>query len=373
MVFTNSSSLSYSVSGQEFEKSLTKNERTFGDNQTKNLWEVLKDRVSIVELDQKLKENTQKWFQFITLTRLAMQQKGYEEVLTPNLVVAGAMESQLHPFITQFQSGQTEFGLQLPTSPEFHLKKLLALGWGDIFEIKPCFRNEELSHCHRPEFTMLEFYKLGASSKDLMLEVQGLVTKISQTMGFFEHPPQRKVAITDLFKALGISLTPQSTKEELLEHCQRLEIYTHKDDDFNELYFRIWLEKIEPSFNTNELTFVYDFPPSQAALAEINSKGWADRFEVFWQGFELGNAFKEMNDAKQLRQRYQTENLKRQSQGFTPHPLDEELIWASQNLPSCSGIAIGLERLFMAIMGFKSIAEFKILDFKSLSTRPKYK
>lgn len=313
-------------------------------------------------MDESIKANCKLWFRFLQQVRAAVFAQGFEEVVTPTLVPSGAMEAELYPFQTQWVWGQTRKTFELPTSPEFHLKKLLAAGWGSLFEIKSCFRNEEYSDLHRPEFTMLEFYEVGADSKTLQQTIKTLMQNWLTQAGVDKAPQWKVVKIADLFAELGLPLTPKTTPEELRQWCVQAQILTDPTDHFNDLFFRIWLEKIEPYFDPEVILIVEDFPPSQAALAALNAEGWADRFEIYWKGFELGNAFYELQDENRLRERYLTENQKRKKMGRAPHPVDDELLWATSRLPKCSGIAIGLERLFMALYGFKSIAEFKLQD-----------
>lgn len=312
-----------------------------------------------------LKTNCRNWFQFLNLTRREMQNQGFEEVVTPLLVPSGAMEFTLQPFKTHFRFGQHQQEFELPTSPEFHLKKLLALGWGSIFEIKTCFRNEEYSKIHRPEFTMLEFYQVHAKLNDLQATVKNLIVSLVQQCSK-TAPKWRSVTMADLFlDRLGFVLTPETSEQELQTLCHSQNVIFDKSDDFDDLFFRLWLERIEPNFDPQELLVVSDFPPSQAALAQISQQGWAERFEIYWKGFELGNAFYELKNSDVLKKRVATENKKRQEQQWAAHPEDAELYWATDLLPMCSGIAIGLERLFMAIYDLEKISDFKIQDLKT--------
>ncbi|MCO5114305.1 MAG: EF-P lysine aminoacylase GenX [Bdellovibrionaceae bacterium] len=318
-------------------------------------------------MDEKVKINCKKWFRFLNQVRTILSSKGFEEVVTPTLVPAGALEAELYPFQTEFKYGSQTQTLELPTSPEFHLKKLLAAGWGSLFEIKSCFRNEEHSDAHRPEFTMLEFYEVGADSQKLQQTVKDLIAEVIGSCGVageVEVPQWETLKIADLFLPLGLKLTPETTRADLWSLCHSLNIPVAESDTFNDLFFRVWLERIEPHFETGKLLCVKDFPPSQAALAALNSQGWADRFEIYWKGFELGNAFFELQDAERLQERYKVENQKRVSVQRPRHPYDPEIFAATAKLPQCSGIAIGLERLFMAIYGLKKISEFKFQDFK---------
>lgn len=309
-----------------------------------------------------LKERTQDWFLFLQQVRELMQKLNYQEVQTPTLVQAGALEAELEPMETRFSFGSKNLSLQLPTSPEFHMKKLLAMGWPSIFEIKNCFRDREFSSIHRPEFTMLEFYKKGALLNDLKKEVESFVMRLAELKGLKPHTLH--LSVSQAFAQIGFDLTPSTSAQELLEFCKTQGIDTHISDDFNDLFFRVWIEKIEPYFDPQQLLFVSDYPPSQAALSEVSDWGWAQRFEIYWKGLELGNAFQELRDSQKLKSRYEQENKKREQKGLAFHPEDVDLFKATQNLPVCSGIAIGLERLFMAIHGYKEISEFKVLDFQ---------
>lgn len=317
------------------------------------------------------------WQKFLILVDQQMRTDGFQHITTPTLVPSGAMEAELEPFETEFRFGQKKIRFQLPTSPEFHLKKALSMGLHQIYEIKKCFRNEEISACHRPEFTMLEFYKTNISMEDFQSEVLAFILKINQLSlrlkqdirTELEHdkvinPKYSKKSVEQLFKSIGCCLSPRITREELLSDAKKLGVYIDEKDDLDDIYFKIWLEKIEPHLDPQELILVKDYLPSQSALAEINSESWADRFEIYWKGFELGNAFNELRSSEELAKRWASQNLKRTKIGKREHPIDKELIEVNSQLPQCCGIAIGLERLFMAIFDYKNISEFDIFNFK---------
>lgn len=339
-----------------------------------------------------LKPRFLNWIYFLNQVEKNLQSKGFQKVVTPYLVTSGALESQLEPFDLKFQFGAETRHYQLPTSPEFSLKLALALGLEDVFEIKSCFRNHELSPHHNPEFTMLEFYKNNVNLSEFVTLVLEFIQKIIFDMQsknpaqntFTTNPSKKRTQktyktnpteipipnlkspkilqfkICDLFQSLGHDLKPDSKVSDLKKMATTLNINFSEDDTFDDLFFRIWLEKIEPGFDPEALTLVRGYPPSQAALSRIDHEGWAERFEIYWKGLELGNAFFELKGSKELKSRWKLENEKRVMRGLKPHPVDHQLIEYNQNLPDCCGIAIGLERLFMAILGYKDINEFKI-------------
>jgi elongation factor P--(R)-beta-lysine ligase len=316
-----------------------------------------------------LKNNYLIWLKFVEIVESLLKKEGYTKILTPYLVHSGAMESQLEPFCTQHKFGQKKVQLQLPTSPEFRLKEALSAGFGDLFEIKTCFRNEEDSPIHRAEFLMLEFYKTQVKLPEFIQIVLNLLEKIYlqfQDMELVTKPlPSMRIKIlkiSDIFSNLGLDLKPESSLSDFRTFAQKVNVEYLAEDTVDEIYYRIWIEKIEPNFDPQVLTVVHSYLPSQAALAKLNPEGWADRFEIYWQGFELGNAFYELADSKQVEKRWISENEIRRQQGKQPHVIDYEFLKTLDHLPESCGIAIGLERLFMAICGFKDIGDFRFFD-----------
>ncbi len=314
------------------------------------------------------------WIQFLDLCEEILKDQGFQKLLTPYLVTSGALESNLEPFSFDLQFGNISKKVQLPTSPEFHIKKALATGYfEDVFEIKTCFRNLESSACHSSEFKMLEFYKKDCGMEEFIKFVLQLLNQIHSKLAGglpgYSRPvckfdgsnvklPFTVVKIEDLFFELGIDLHPESTSSALKIAARKLGIHHLEEDSFDDLFFRIWLGKIEPSFDPARLTVVHSYPPSQAALSKVGSDGWAKRFEIYGSGLELANAFEELSDSQTILYRWRQENAKRISEGKNPHPVDHQFISCLDHLPKCSGIAIGLERLFMMFYGFKNINDF---------------
>ncbi len=249
-----------------------------------------------------------------------MDDQGYLEVHTPVLVDAPAMEEHLEPV-----SVGDRF---LHTSPEFAMKRVLASGLGRIYQITPCFREEEVGVHHAREFTMLEWYRAGAGTAELMDEVEDLCAAAAGALGK-AAPIFERHSVATLMQQAG-----------------------HEDNGDQEAWFRTWVERVEPRLTTP--TIVHGYPAWQAALAQIRC-GVADRFEVYLSGLELGNAFAEEGDPDTLRERFSQSAHAREAAGRTPHPIDEALLEATPRMPRAAGIAVGIDRLVMALTGAKDI------------------
>lgn len=264
---------------------------------------------------------------------------GYIEVPTSVRVPSPALESELYAFEAD--------GAFLRTSPEFALKRVLAAGLPRIYELGPCFRAREQGAWHRDEFWMCEWYRAGADLPTLMAEVRELIDAAAEALGVGAVGPWRRVSVRTLFaETTGIDLATATTRT-----------LSERDPDWDTAFFRRWIEDVEPTLTTP--TFVEDWPASQAALATVRTDGpmpVAERFEVFLGGVELANAFHELGDATQLRRRWQAENQRRLARDEPPHPLDERFLTALDRLPRSSGIAMGVDRLLAALLGWDAIA-----------------
>jgi lysyl-tRNA synthetase class 2 len=300
-------------------------------------------------------ENTatlKKWSKFVSEVREYLTWLGYQELNTPSLVACPGMEPTLEPF----QVGD-KF---LPTSPEIHLKKALSLGFTDLFEIKSCFRNKENSPNHQPEFQMLEWYRSYANLTAIRDDIAGMIKVLSKNdpASFKIH----ELTFAEMFqKYLGFTLTPQTTRADLCGLAADLKIAVDEKDSWNDVFNRIFVEKLEPTMAKCPPTILKDFPPSQAALSRLTEAGWADRFEFYWEGLEIANAFHEVNDPAEQERRWQVEADERKHLGTANIPTDPELIeHMKMGMPPAGGIALGLERLFMALYGVKDIAETRL-------------
>lgn len=303
-------------------------------------------------------EDVRKWF----------LDQGFFPAQTPALVTCPGMEPPLVPFQVETESNAPAF---LPTSPELHLKKLLCRGYGDLFEIKRVFRREMVTPHHQPEFLMLEWYRnfsnLDAIKQDLKGLIRFLVQKGWNSSG---TDPENWVELTvsGMFqKHLGFHLKPETTHGELVQLAREQDVGFHSEDDsWDDTFFKIFLSRLENQLEDKGLVTLQDYPPTQAALARINEDGWAERMEFYISGVEVGNAFDELNDPELQRQRFEKDQQERRDRGLVDLPIDEEFLGdLEKGLPPTAGIAVGLERLFMGLMGVREISvltEFPKVD-----------
>ncbi len=301
------------------------------------------------------------WQLFLELVRKCFTFLNFTEVRTPTLVTSPGLEPFIDVFSTEFSMGKNTQTFYLPTSPEFSLKKILSLGHERIFEFKSSFRNNELSAHHQPEFLMLEWYRAYANLDQIVKDVKGLLNylKLHWPEPIHGWGAVRETTIAALFKEnCEFDLTPHTHRSELVTLASEMGVHINVDDDGDEIFFKIFLEKIEPRLGTQGPLIVRNYPPSQAAWARLTSDGWADRFELYWRGVELANAFHELNDPVELRRRFEEANEKRRQMGKRELPLDEDLLRAMESgFPPAGGIALGLDRLFMLLVNAKDLSE----------------
>lgn len=302
-----------------------------------------------------------KWYEFLAHVRQIFKDKRFLEVKTPALVTCPGTEPSLEPFETEFILGSSRTKLFLPTSPELNLKKLLAEGAERIFEIAPVFRNNESTERHSPEFTMLEWYRSFAHLSTIKLDTIELIEFAADLLKVERPKEVLSFTVAELFKLhCQFDLTPQTSLEELRELAKKLNVDVQSAQSIDDYFYLIFIEKIENRWPQDRLVFVEKYPPYQAALARIGADGWAERFEVYWKGLELANAFHELNNPEVQRERAEEDLRKKTSAGRKAVPLDEKFFSALDfGLPPSAGIALGLERLYMALTDTQNISEFR--------------
>lgn len=256
--------------------------------------------------------------------------------------------------------------LFLQTSPEFSMKRLLASGYGDIFQICKAFRHEECGRFHNAEFTILEWYRLNFDHLSLMKEVAELLIFILDC----QHP--EKITYQELFID-HIDVDPLSTtKQELiavLKKYNKCSDWLISEDNADVLLQVILSEIIEPNIGQQRPCFIYNFPKSQASLAKISTtdERVAERFECYFQGIELVNGFNELTDPKEQLKRFKQDNLLRLNKGLDVKPIDYNFIAALESgLPACAGVALGVDRLVMLMCNKHHIAD--VISFPTTST-----
>jgi lysyl-tRNA synthetase class 2 len=282
--------------------------------------------------------------------------RGVLEVETPALSPAGVSD----PALTSVTARVESLGLAphyLHTSPEFAMKRLLAAGSGDLYQICRVFRDDELGRWHQPEFTLLEWYRVGWNELALMTEVEELIGAALAAVG---RPAPRSVRIRyadAVSTALGTG--PDATTPELAAALTARGVDVPRGLGHDATLDLAMSTVVTAGFDAAALTFVYDYPASQAALARLKpgNPPVAARFEVFCGGIELANGFHELTDAAEQRRRFTAELDARRTMGRHVPPLDVEFLAAlAAGLPDCAGVALGVDRLVALATGRDDVA-----------------
>ncbi len=306
----------------------------------------------------------------INLIRDFFTGAGFFELETPLLVPSPGMEVHLHSFSTTYihHDGTAEI-FHLPTSPEFAIKKALGYGFEKVFEIARVFRNHgELGPQHHPEFNMLEWYRPG-SYLQIMDDTEALLHFLSQRFETtqpsedFSWGTIKKTSIQDCFHTYATLDLQRGFTDSGYWRTSAAGVLNETipdDDSFEDIFFRVWLKLIEPKLGLTQPEIVFDYPASMAALARLKAPDniWAERFELYIQGIEIGNAFSELTNSEEQTRRFAIANKERQGLGYSPHPIDAEFIEAVGKMPPTGGIAIGIERLLMVLTGETDIRQF---------------
>ncbi|CAM2899377.1 elongation factor P--(R)-beta-lysine ligase [Actinobacillus equuli subsp. equuli] len=301
-------------------------------------------------------QNLIKRSQIMAEIRQFFKDRGVLEVETPALSEFSVTDVHLSTFSTQFLSpfASEAKTLHLMTSPEYHMKRLLAAGSGSIFQLCRVFRNEEAGKRHNPEFTMLEWYRPHFDMYRLINEVDDLLQQI------LDCEPAESYSYQFVFQTY-VGLDPLSaTRAQLVEKARKHGFPCEDDENRDTLLQFLFSEIVEANIGKERPTAVYHFPSSQAALAQISSEDHrvAERFEVYYKGLELANGFHELSDAKEQMRRFEQDNVQRAQMGLPAQQLDTRFLAALKaGIPNCSGVALGVDRLMMIAMNAEKIDE----------------
>jgi lysyl-tRNA synthetase class 2 len=350
--------------------------------------------------------------------------EGFIEVETPALQISPGLEPHLRAFGTVLNDPRAGRALQryLHTSPEFAMKKLLAGGMSRIWQLCHVFRDGERGATHHPEFSMIEWYRTGATYRELMDDCEKLLRAAQRAAGLpltptlspqagregarvlFPSPrdngererpnaqrwegegqppikavmrrhghtadaaqPFERLTVAEAFQRhanidiLATAADPGHPDLALLAaEAEKIGLAPHPGDDWEDLYFRIFLDRIEPKLGIGAPTILCDYPISMAALSrpKPDDPRLAERFELYACGLELANAFSELTDAKEQRARFTADQVRKKSLYGETYPLDEDFLAALEHgLPDCAGIALGFDRLVMLCTGAADIEE----------------
>ncbi|MEE8333221.1 MAG: EF-P lysine aminoacylase EpmA [Alphaproteobacteria bacterium] len=312
--------------------------------------------------------------------------RDFVEVETPALQISPGLEPSLSAFATEMFA---PFGdapgrpLYLHTSPEFAMKKLLVGGVPRLFQMARVFRNEQSSKIHHPEFTMLEWYRAGVGWREVAADCEALLVaaldaapaELRDGVNRFKHgghdcDPRatwRYLSVADAFQDYcGIDLhatapEPERPSPDLLAvEARRIGVRTGEGDGWDDIFFRLMLERIEPRLGIGAPCVLYDWPVSMAALARRGAVDprVCDRFELYVCGLELANAFGELTDVAEQRRRFEADIARRRALRGASYPIDEDFLAALEyGLPDCAGIALGFDRLVMLATGAEAIED----------------
>jgi lysyl-tRNA synthetase class 2 len=271
------------------------------------------------------------------------------EVETPQLCPATVSDPHLHSMAVAGHG-------YLQTSPEYAMKRLLAAGSGSIYQIARVFRADETGRRHNPEFTMLEWYRVGFTLDQLIDDVAAIARLALGELASVRY------RYRELFRRY-LDLDPLTCHLSELAAAARRHIDIAFDDADRDTWLELLMSQvIEPRLGSAELSFVIDYPPSQAALARLrvdaDGQPVAARFELYYRGVELANGYHELLDASEQSARFAADLREREALGLPAIPLDTKLLAALEHgLPDCSGVALGFDRLVMLAVGANALPE----------------
>lgn len=294
----------------------------------------------------------------IARVRAFFSERHYLEVETPIMGHYGITDPYLDNIKAEFRSNNH----WLQTSPEYPMKRLLAAGSGPIFQLARVFRDDELGRWHNPEFTLLEWYQLNVDHHQLMDEMNVFLQCLLNSA-----PMSRKTYQQAFAEACDIDPLYASINDfkRLLFHYELDKVLNADETDRDQYLFLLMSHVVEPYLAKQEAPVaIYHFPPTQAALAQVNN-GVAERFEVYYQGIELANGFHELQDPKAQAKRFDCDRLIRARLGRTALDPDPRFLAALENgLPSCSGVALGIDRLLALALNKTAISEVIAFDYQ---------
>lgn len=310
----------------------------------------------------------------IRAIRQFFDDEGFLPVETPILQKCPVIDTHIRAFSTDLRGidGSIAKTIYLHTSPEFAMKKLMVAGLDKIYQICPVFRNAEGSKRHKCEFTMIEWYRSEADYQDIMADCIDMIRFCAKAIDI-KHlhykegkcdpfAPWERLTVVEAFKQhADINLeSVLEDKEAFRQAVSALGIHTSQEDGWDDLFFRVMAEKIEPYLGMNTPTFLCDYPISMASLSKPKDEDprFAERFELYVCGVELANAFSELTDAKEQVRRYHIEMDEKERLYGERYPLDDDFIAALEHgMPKSGGIALGIDRLIMLFCGAEDIQE----------------
>jgi len=337
------------------------------------------------------KELLEKRFQILKAIREFFWSAGFTEVDAPIAVKLPGQEPNIAPVTLNIHDDKKKsYKMYLHTSPEYAMKKMLAAGFDKIFYLGKVFRDyESFGDLHNPEFTMIEWYRKGVDYFQLMEDTEKLSKRIIRNLALrqalleSERPRSRRqgdgskmlkkwerVTMKELWrKYVKVNLDDYLTKEKMWQLCLEKGYKPKKNESYEELFYRIFLNYVEPRLGRGVPTIVYEYPAPMASLSQLCKQDprYAERFELYFNGIELANAFSELTNAVEQKKRLLEERKYRREHGLAVYDIDTEFIKALEiGLPKCAGIALGVDRLIMAILGCQNINNVIVLPVSKI-------
>ena len=288
------------------------------------------------------------------------------EVETPIFSQSGNTDPAISSLLADFSNTSAPDTRYAHTSPEFAMKRLLANDSGAIYQICKVFRKEECGRLHNPEFSMLEWYRPGMQYHALMDEISALLKVLGLIL---PDEDVTRISYAELFQ-LELNLDVLNASVDELKSCARengIDVVGF-DDDYDDWTSMLLANLIEPKLGIRNPTFVYDYPVSQAALAKSREKdNVAERFELYINGIEIANGYQELTDAQTYLERFEQDNKKRKASGLPEIIIDKRLINdLMSGFPDSSGVAVGLDRLLMAVCDARKIDDVLNFNFYNI-------
>lgn len=336
-------------------------------------WSDLKNNPRLNEIYRKRLEITR-------LIREFFWSENFQEAETPVAVRLPGQEPYLSPIPVMFHDPSGDANkFYLQTSPEFAMKKLLAVGYEKIFQICKCFRDfEQFGGNHNTEFTMIEWYRAPGTLEEIMDDTEKLFKYVAGNIGFSDVSYRdRNVNVTCVWdrmsmrevwkKYIGVELNDYLSTDKMAGLAREREFTVEASEPYEDLFYKIFLNEIEPKLGMEKPIMIYDYPEQMTSLSRIskNDSRYAERFELYIAGLELANAFGELTDAGEQKRRLEADKAKRAQMGKEIWPVDLDFISALESgipnagLPAgeAGGIALGVDRMIMLFTGAKDINE----------------
>ena len=292
---------------------------------------------------------------------------GFLAVETPTLARASAQEEHIQLFATEYQGDKSQEQLYLAPSPELYMKRLLGVGFERIYQISRSYRNGEVGPQHNPEFTLIEWYRAYASYEEIMADVENLVAHVAESVlgrssvvragcEIGLQPPWERISVREAFvRWASVDLDTCADAESLFRRARALGYDSARlEDSWEDLFHKILLEKVEPELAKLGAVHLFDYPRQLAALAKLKEDDLAvaERTEAYLGGVELSNGYTELNDPALQRERFE------QNAQLGGAPADEAFLAAiERGIPPASGVALGLDRLVMIVVGASCLNE----------------